>query len=408
MVILEYKDEMHDLFWLGNKFRGGICMNCYKTIRERTAYVREHCLFSSDVSGFSAQWETEEKDTGEEFTFLKADRNSLKSDDFRILLCVYDHRGIEWSISPLGMRRMKRQLPRRGWFHRHEYVEILYVIEGSFDQFLLGERYHFPQGCFVITDQNCEHSDYIDAVDAAVLFLQIKADYLDELLRSYPETDELHRFLLYALCQQKREQSFLALTYAPMGETGTEREDLQVLQLLEQITQEDLGRLPGYEHVRLGLLIRLLRRLCTDYSSVRYSSSREGREQAFLYELERYIRLHDAEVSISELEHVFHYRRNYFNLILQKYRGQTFRKYIQTVRLDHAVQLLKETALPIKQIAIAVGYENTSHFYHLFEEKFGMPPKDMREKGNISIENRIGSGETGHSLPGKGGILCRR
>ena len=172
MVILEYKDEMHDLFWLGNKFRGGICMNCYKTIRERTAYVREHCLFSSDVSGFSAQWETEEEDTGEEFTFLKADRNSLKSDDFRILLCVYDHRGIEWSISPLGMRRMKRQLPRRGWFHRHEYVEILYVIEGSFDQFLLGERYHFPQGCFVITDQNCEHSDYIDAVDAAVLFLQ--------------------------------------------------------------------------------------------------------------------------------------------------------------------------------------------------------------------------------------------
>ncbi len=362
-------------------------MNFYKTIRERTAYVREHCLFSADASAFSGQWGAEGTDG--EPAILTADCNSLKSDDFRILLCVYDHRGIEWSISPLGTRRTERQLPRRGWFHWHEYVEILYVIEGSFDQFLLGERYHFPQGCFVITDQNCEHSDYIDAVDAAVLFLQIKADYLDELLRSYPKTDELHRFLLDALYQQKREQSFLALTYKPIGEGGTEREDRQVLELLEQITREDLERLPGYEHVRLGLLVRLLQRLCTDYSSVRYSSSREGREKAFLYELERYIRLHDAEVSVSELERVFHYRRNYFNLILQKYRGQTFRKYIQTVRLDHAAQLLKETALPVKQIAIAVGYENTSHFYHLFEKKFGMPPKDMRGKGNVSIEKEV-------------------
>ena len=42
-------------------------------------------------------------------------------------------------------------------------MEILYVIEGSFTQILLGEEIRFEQGEFVITDQNCEHADYIEA-----------------------------------------------------------------------------------------------------------------------------------------------------------------------------------------------------------------------------------------------------
>ena len=94
------------------------------------------------------------------------------------LLIVYGKEGKEWSISPAGQRLVRREFPRRSWFHKHEYVEILYVIEGSFTQILLGEEIRFEQGEFVITDQNCEHADYIEAKDAAVLFLQIRSDYL--------------------------------------------------------------------------------------------------------------------------------------------------------------------------------------------------------------------------------------
>ena len=101
--------------------------------------------------------------------------------------------------------------------------------------------------------------------------------------------------------------------------------------------QEDLERQIGYEHIRRGFLIRLLQRLCTDYSPVRHSTRQEGKEKALLYDLERYIRLHDADVTVSELEQVFHYHRNYFNLI-----GNTgdrlfrnmYRKYALTMRFS--------------------------------------------------------------------------
>ncbi len=356
-------------------------MPYFMTIQERIADVRAQILPSAADPASSLR-KTEDPASAHKETAdpdsAAAILNRLPDADFQTLLYVYDRRGIEWSASPLGTRCVRRTLPRRGWFHRHEFVELLYVAEGSFDQVLLGERRHFLPGTFVITDQNCEHSDYIKADDAAVLFLQIQPDYLDELLRSYPKTDELHRFLLHALYQQKREQSFLALSYAPDG-IASGAYDAQAPFLLEQLVREDLLRQPGYEHIRRGLLIRLLQRLCTDYTSVRHSSTREGREKALLYELERFIRLHDADVTIRDLEQAFHYHRNYFNLLLQKYRGQTFQKYVQQVRMDHARQLLEETALPIRQVALAVGYENTSHFYRLFKERFGIPPQQVRD-----------------------------
>ena len=105
----------------------------------------------------------------------------------------------EWSISPAGRRLVHREFPRLGWFHKHEYVEIFYVIEGSFTQVLFGEKIRFEQGEFVITDCNCEHADYIESQNAAVLFLQVQADYLEKLLRSYDGIDEMKQFLFHAL-----------------------------------------------------------------------------------------------------------------------------------------------------------------------------------------------------------------
>ena len=85
------------------------------------------------------------------------------------------------------------------------------MIEGSFTQVLFGEKIRFEQGEFVITDCNCEHADYIEAQNAAVLFLQVQADYLEKLLRSYDGIDEMKQFLFHALWNQQKEQNFLEL-----------------------------------------------------------------------------------------------------------------------------------------------------------------------------------------------------
>lgn len=300
-------------------------------------------------------------------------------EDFCALLIAYDKSGIERSLSFHHKCALALSMPHQGLYHKHEFIEIFYVIEGSFSQILFGKRRIFEAGEFMIADQNCDHADYIEAKDAAVLFLQIRSEYLDMLLRSYDGKNELQQFLFHSLRRQKREQSFLKLRRSEGFSDPQEalHMDEKMDMLLGNLFYEDMHREPGYENIRKGLLIRILQRLCTEYTPRLHTTSQEGKEKELLYEVERYIRLHAATVTTADLEEVFHYHRNYYNLLLKKYREMSFRDYVLQVRLSYARQLLEQTELPVSQVARKVGYENTSHFYHLFRKMYGVGPKEI-------------------------------
>lgn len=367
--IIRDKDEMHEL-----KKREALwwedAMTDFQRISDRIVHIRSVDMKRNEVSEYNELPFFDEK------SILSSAENRKILDKLSVLLVVYGADGAEWSISPMGKRFICRESPRRGRFHKHQYVEILYVIEGSFTQILLGEEIRFEQGEFVITDQNCEHADYIEAKDAAVLFLQIRAEYLEQLLKSYDGTDEMKQFLFHALWRQKREQSFLELRRKE--EDCNLKFDME--QLLEFLVSEDLVREAGYEKIEQGLMIRLLHHLCQDYTLQLHTDSRESREKAFLYELECYIRTNAATVTVAELEKRFHYHRNYYHLILKKYRGKSFQQYVIEIRMKYAKQLLEQTTLPVKRIAQQVGYENISYFYHLCEKYFSRTPKDIRQE----------------------------
>ena len=83
-------------------------MPYYETIHDRVADIREHLLLSdSPHTAFPALRESMPQKDGQP-GILTADRNRLMSADFQILLYVYDHSGIEWSVSPFGMRRVQQ------------------------------------------------------------------------------------------------------------------------------------------------------------------------------------------------------------------------------------------------------------------------------------------------------------
>lgn len=290
--------------------------------------------------------------------------------DFATLLCLYHQGGAELGISRRGIRSVYHEMPHQGRYHKHQYIEIFYVAQGSFEQILLGEKRHFSQGEVVITDQNCEHADYLPDEDAAVLFLWLRPKYLDSLLESCDGKDGLRRFLFHALSSQKREQSFLQLKAEP-GAEGIGR-------VLELLVEEDYERASGYQDIIRGCLIRLFHMLCTSYALQLHSDDRESKEKVLLYEVERYIRLHTETVTAQQMEEIFHYHRNYYNLLLKKYRDKSFRQYVQEIRIKRAGELLRNTRLPVKQVAFQMGYENSSFFYRIFERYYKMTPLEYR------------------------------
>jgi|GEM_PF-4786762 len=55
--------------------------------------------------------------------------------------------------------------------------------------------------------------------------------------------------------------------------------------------------------------------------------------------------------------------------------GETVYSYWKGVKLDHARRMLESGTCNVTEAALAVGYDNPSHFASAFRKRFGIPPK---------------------------------
>ncbi len=66
------------------------------------------------------------------------------------------------------------------------------------------------------------------------------------------------------------------------------------------------------------------------------------------------------------------------NRAFRHYLGETPTAYLNRLKLDHARHLLTTTGMKVVEIALECGFENLSHFHHLFRRVYGITPARMR------------------------------
>lgn len=76
-----------------------------------------------------------------------------------------------------------------------------------------------------------------------------------------------------------------------------------------------------------------------------------------------------------------HYRR-IPSLLKEAGRG-TFPSFVNSLRVEQARRLLRETDRTVGEIALAVGVTNASHFHRLFKKETGSTPLEWRAGGQI-------------------------
>jgi AraC-like DNA-binding protein len=69
--------------------------------------------------------------------------------------------------------------------------------------------------------------------------------------------------------------------------------------------------------------------------------------------------------------------------------GRSPMEFVNWVRLKSAARMLRDTSLPIKSIAAAVGYGSRSHFSRAFRAQFGLDPSGFRGEGGEGGESGI-------------------
>ena len=67
-----------------------------------------------------------------------------------------------------------------------------------------------------------------------------------------------------------------------------------------------------------------------------------------------------------------------FRKIFKEYTGFSPAQYIQDVKINKAKELLTNTGMTVKEIALTLGYENNDYFFTAFRKKEACTPQDYR------------------------------
>lgn len=105
-----------------------------------------------------------------------------------------------------------------------------------------------------------------------------------------------------------------------------------------------------------------------------YSGSSPAIRQLVLYLHTHY----SEDISLKEAAEKVHLNPTYLSTLFKQETGMSFTAYLANLRLSRAEELLRETNLPITEIALQCGFSSPGYFTNVFREKHGVTPSGFR------------------------------
>jgi len=97
----------------------------------------------------------------------------------------------------------------------------------------------------------------------------------------------------------------------------------------------------------------------------------------------------DGDLSIKTLSDRFCVSVFHFHRIMKAALGEPLGSYIDRVRLETAVRLIRYSGEPLQQIALSIGYNDLSSFSKAFVKEFGLSPGEYRNDRSIILNTHI-------------------
>lgn len=254
--------------------------------------------------------------------------------------------------------------------HQHNYIEMVYMIAGETRHTVGGhERLTLRAGELLMMNQHAQHAiAAASAGDIAVNMIVLPA-FFDAALAQIGSDNVLGRFLLDSLREQEGSLAYLHFQVA----------DVSPVQLvLESMVGNLVHHVPNGRKINQVSMSLLFLHLLNASDKLRFGGAQQQAEGIVVSAL-REIEESYPTASLSEIAKRHGCSLSYLSRTVKKATGCTFAALLQKKRMEKAAALLSQTSLTIAEIAQAVGYQNSSHFYHLFEKAFTVSPRAYRQ-----------------------------
>lgn len=267
---------------------------------------------------------------------------------------------------PLTVRREKNQRNSRV-LHAHDYIELVCVYGGSGTHLLNGESFPLREGSVLIIPRDIAHG--YEVADDEVLQL-FNVLYHPEQL----PFDQLGLFHINGF-----KQLFTPLNNTPVIHFDIGRKNMaQIAALLKQFMAEEEAALPGSQSSRLALATLIMCKIIRFYPGKLLS---ETPTAGIIRQVQKYLDTHSpAECSISKLTRIAHMSRSNLLKLFKDATGLSPRQYQLQMQLDKACRALKNTLLPVADIAVMCGFVDTNYFSRLFHKHMGVSPRQYRKE----------------------------
>ena len=143
-----------------------------------------------------------------------------------------------------------------------------------------------------------------------------------------------------------------------------------------------------------GEELRAADRRLNDYLSLRQLEDAAGKLCAFfsgrtsqhqtIGNIKSYIQKNyrDSSLCLSKLSDEFHLSESYLSYLFKESTGENFSMYLEHIRMEAALRLVRETSAPLSDLYLETGYNNANSFRRVFKKTYGMSAKAMRDSLN--------------------------
>ena len=254
--------------------------------------------------------------------------------------------------------------------HRHNYVEIVFMCQGHLTHVIdRVNRVELEEGDLLFLNQFSSHEILPAGMEDIAVNFMVLPEFFDTAQEMLDKGNVISQFLLSAMRREGGEGQYLHFKAAPL---------LPVQNLAENMIWSLLKRQPDRRRTNQFTMGLLFLELVNHGETLEAGGPSGGRDQAVMEAL-AYIQSNYRTASLTALANQMNLPDYALSKLIKTETGSTFKELLQQKRLHQAARLIRETDLPVSDVITLVGYDNTSYFYRVFREEFGLTPREYHQ-----------------------------
>jgi AraC-like DNA-binding protein/quercetin dioxygenase-like cupin family protein len=252
--------------------------------------------------------------------------------------------------------------------HRHNYIEMIYMCKGTTTHIVNNQEIILNEGDILFLSQQAEQEILPASADDIAINFIILPEFFDKVFQLLEgEKSPLSEFLMSCVFRSQSDYNYLYFSVSDI---------LPIQNLIENMIWSIMNNLYNKHAINQKTMGLLLLQIMNHTDKIESSNS-DFKGKLALNVLS-YINENFKEGSLTELATLLNYDMHWLSKEIKNQTGKNFTTLLQDKRMLQATYLLKQTQIPIADIIVSVGYENSSFFFRKFKEAYGMSPKKYR------------------------------